>query len=59
VFRFKLYAAGVVAWSDSRNTMHLRPLLLGCCAKVEVTGMCVIRVLLSGMQLSVGMFVLG
>jgi hypothetical protein len=59
VFRFDLYAAGVAAWSGSRNTTRLQHLLLGCCDKVEVTGMCVVRVLLSVMQLSVDIFVLG
>jgi hypothetical protein len=50
VFRFELYAAGVVAWF---------PILLGCCANVEVVGMCVVNVLLSVIQLSVGIFILG
>jgi hypothetical protein len=56
VFIFELYAVGVVVWSCSRNATRLRPLLLGCGAKVEAMGMCV---LLSVMQLSVGIFVLG
>jgi hypothetical protein len=59
VFRFELYAVGVFVWSCSQNMTRLRPLLLGCGAKVEATGMCVFRVLLSVMQLSVGIFVLG
>jgi hypothetical protein len=59
VFRFELYAVGVVAWSCSQNTTRLRPLLFDCGAKVEGTGMCVVRVLLSVIQLSVGIFVLG
>jgi hypothetical protein len=35
VFRFEAYAAGVIVWSGLRKMTRLRPLLLGCCAKVE------------------------
>jgi hypothetical protein len=58
VFRFELYAAGVCCRLSSLNITRLRPLLLGCCTKVDVVGMCVFRVLMSVMQLSVGILVL-
>jgi hypothetical protein len=59
VFIFEAYAAGVVSWSGSRKMTRLRPLLLGCCAKVEAACICVVRILLSVIQRSVGIFVLG
>jgi hypothetical protein len=59
VFRFEVYAAGVCGRLASLNITRLRPLLLSCCAKVDVVGMCVVRVLLSVMQISVGILVLG
>jgi hypothetical protein len=54
VFIFELYAAGVCGRLASLHIMRLGPLLLGCCAKVDVVGTCIVRVLLSVMQLSVG-----
>jgi hypothetical protein len=39
--------------------MCLQPLLIGCCAKVDVVGICAFCVLMSVMQLSVGILVLG
>jgi hypothetical protein len=59
VFRFELYAACVCGRLASLNIMRLRPLLFGCCAKVDVVGMCVVRVFLSVMHLSVVILILG
>jgi hypothetical protein len=44
VFRFELYAAGVCGRLASLDITRVRPLLLGCCAKVDVVGMCVVHV---------------
>jgi hypothetical protein len=54
-----MYAAGVIALLISLKMMRLRPLLLGCCSKVEGAWIYVFFLFLSVMQQSVGIFVLG